>query len=346
MIIGAPADVRPGRQAESVTSTAKLDQGRLDHILARQELVVSRSQVAACGMTRKTLQYRLRPGGPWQELLPRTYLAVTGGPTPAQRDVAAVLYSGRDTVLPAGRDSVLTGLAALRRHGLRVPATEQISVLIPASHASPGRGSRAFVTVRPTVRMPGPVCYQGVVQYALPERALADAVRELHSFRQVRALVADAVQQRCCRLDVLAEELDHGQRRGSVWLRQSLAEVAGGIRSGAEGDFADLLRRCGLPTPMFNARLYAGKTLIAMVDAWWGEAGVAAEADSRAWHLLPDDWEYTMQRHAGMSAHGIIVLHFSPGQIRHGPARVIADLKAALAAGRARPPLAIRALPA
>jgi very-short-patch-repair endonuclease len=227
-----------------------------------------------------------------------------------------------------------------------VPAIEEISVLIPASHASPGRGSHAFVTVRPTVRMPAPVCYQGVVQYALAERALVDAVRELHSFRQVRALVADAVQQRRCRLDVLQEELARGPTRGSAWLRQSLAEVTAGIRSGAEGDFGDLLRRAALPTPMFNARLYVGEKLIAVADAWWEEAGVAAEADSQAWHLLPDDWERTMQRHARMSAHGIIVLHFSPSQIRHEPTRVITDIRSALAVGRGRPPLAIRARPA
>jgi hypothetical protein len=34
--------------------------------------------------------------------------------------------------------------------------------------------------------------------------------------------------------------------------------------------------------PVFNARLYAGATLIAVVDAWWEEAGVGAEVDSKA----------------------------------------------------------------
>jgi len=189
------------------------------------------------------------------------------------------------------------------------------------------------------------VFVQGAVAFAPPARAVADAARELRSFREVRALVADAVQQRRCRLEHLQEELANGPVRGSAWLRRSMSEVAGGIRSGAEGDFGDLLRRSGLPVPVFNARLYAGKTLIAVTDAWWDDAGVAAEADSQTWHLLPDDWEYTMQRHARMSAQGIIVLHFSPHQIRTEPARVVADIKAALAAGRARPRLAVRALP-
>jgi very-short-patch-repair endonuclease len=97
---------------------------------------------------------------------------------------------------------------------------------------------------------------------------------------------------------------------------------------------------------MFNARLYAGKVFIAVVDAWWPEAGVAAEVDSRAWHLLPEDWEHDLQRHARMSSHGIIVLHFPPSRIRTDPAGVAADIKAALAAGQGRLPLAIRALPA
>jgi hypothetical protein len=36
---------------------------------------------------------------------------------------------------------------------------------------------------------------------------------------------------------------------------------------------------------------------IACPDAWWPDAGVATEIDSRQWHLAPDDWERTMTRH-------------------------------------------------
>jgi hypothetical protein len=52
-------------------------------------------------VARAALRHRIRPGGPWQELLPRTYLAVTGSPTLAQKEVAAVLYAGRDCDLQA-----------------------------------------------------------------------------------------------------------------------------------------------------------------------------------------------------------------------------------------------------
>src|SRR5260370_5442685 len=68
--------------------------------------------------------------------------------------------------------------------------------------------------------------------------------------------------------------------------------------------------------PLFNAKVYAGKDFIAKPDGWWPAAGVAVEVDSKEWHLSPEDWQQTMSRHARMSAHGIIVLHFTPRQIR------------------------------
>ena len=318
------------------------DEDGLRRVLRRQELVISRAQALECGVTHSALRYRLRDGGPWQRLLPGVYLTVTGAPTVPQTEIAALLY--------AGPGSVITGLAALRRHGMRLPRvapgvpppSAAISVLIPVGQV---RRSRSFVSVRPTAHMPERVCYEGVVQFTLPARAVADAARELGSFREVRGMVADTIQQRWCTLDLLAAEVASGPVRGSAWLRRSLTEAIGGIRSGAEGDLSDLLRRSGLPIPMFNARLYVGQTFVAVADAWWAEPGLAVEVDSREWHLSPEDWERTLERHARMSAHGIIVLHFTPRQIRDEPGRVIAGIKSALTAGRSRPALAVRALP-
>jgi very-short-patch-repair endonuclease len=98
--------------------------------------------------------------------------------------------------------------------------------------------------------------------------------------------------------------------------------------------------------PMFNARLYAGQVLIAVADAWWPDAAVAAEVDSREWHLSPEDWERTLRRHARLTAHGILVLHFTPKQIRTEPAQVVAAIRAALDAGRADGQPRVRVLPA
>jgi hypothetical protein len=295
--------------------------------------VIARHQALATGMTRDMLRRRLSTGGPWQHLLPGVYLALTGVPTENQREMAALLYGGPD--------SVITGNAALRRQGIRVSASDVIDILIPASRK---RSDAGFAHVCRTTRMPDPFGVIGAWRYTLPPRAIADAVRGIADLSEVRALVASAVQARKCSLDLLIAELRQGSPRGSAQLRQAVAEVADGIRSTAEGDLRDLIRRGGLPLPMFNPRLYdTSGSLIAVPDAWWPDARVAAEADSREWHLSPQSWQNTMARHARMSRFGILVLHFSPRQIRTQPAEVLLNINDAIAAGRARPRLPIQA---
>ncbi len=101
------------------------DKGALNRILSDQKLVVSRAQALACGMTLDMLRSRIRTGGPWQRLLPGVYLTVTGTPTRVQKEIAALLY--------AGKDSAITGLAALDRHGVRVADSGRITLLVPAN---------------------------------------------------------------------------------------------------------------------------------------------------------------------------------------------------------------------
>ncbi len=133
---------------------------------------------------------------------------------------------------------------------------------------------------------------------------------------------------------------------GSALLRKALAEVADGVRSVAEGDFRVLIVRSDLPRPVFNARLTdADGTLIAITDAWWQEAGVAAEVDSRAYHLSAADQDRTTERHDKLTAHGILVLHFSPRRIKDDPAGVLREIRQAIESGLKRPPLPVKGLP-
>jgi hypothetical protein len=304
--------------------------------LRAQEHVISRQQVLACGLSRDALLHRVKPGGPWQRLLPGIYLAQTGAPTVPQQEMAALLYGG------AG--SVLTGLAALHGLGLITAPPRRFDVLVPATR---NRRSTALIRIHRTSQMPNRVIREGRRSFVLPPRAFADAARSMSDIREVRALIASAVQRHDCPLRALARELDQGQKRHSATFRRVLAEVASGVRSVPEGEFRDVLRRSKLPEPMFNPRLLsADGAFIASPDAWWPRAGVAAEIDSREWHLSPADWERTMLRHADMSSHGILVLHFTPRQIRTDPARVIATIADTLAEGARRPRLSIIALPA
>jgi hypothetical protein len=302
-------------------------------ILRVQDNVISRAQALACGLSRHAVTHRIRPGGPRQRLLPGVYLAQTGPPGVAQKEMAALLH--------AGRESVLTGPAALRLLAITTAEPARFDVLVPADRQ---RVSESFAVIHRTLRMPERFIQDGLRPYVLAERALADTAREMTELREVRALIAGAIQRRRCLPEMLARELREGGRRNSGLLRQVLAEVAVGIRSVTEAEFRDLINRAGLPVPMFNPSLYTPSgAFIASPDAWWPEPGVAAEVDSREWHLNPAGWERTMRRHDNMISHGILLLHFSPNQIRGDPGTVTSAIAGALRTGRARPALTVTA---
>jgi hypothetical protein len=331
---GCPPDLSdPGVMLWAMPRTARLD--GLDEILERQLSVVSRRQLLARGMTDNVMQYRVRDGGPWQVLLPGVYLGVSGVPSLAQKEMAALLY--------AGPGSLITGPMALMHHSIRSGAgLDVIDVLVPAERQ---RHSAGFARLQRTARMPARAASIGPVRLTLVPRAVADTVRQLTSLRDVRAVVAEAVQLGRCTVSELAHELGDGPIRGSAMFRSVLAEVADGIRSTAEGDLRDLIKTARLPMPLFNPSLYDGDTFLGKPDAWWPDAGVTGEVDSREWHLSPEHWTRTRRRHDLMGAAGIIPLHFSPNQIRREPAEVVRLIRDALERGRNRPSLPIHTIP-
>src|SRR5260221_9461963 len=87
------SSVRDGRVAGMLP-----DSEYVEWLMASQRGVLCRAQVLALGLTAQGLRYRIRPGGPWQRLLPGVYLTVTGEPTREQREVAALLYAGQPSV--------------------------------------------------------------------------------------------------------------------------------------------------------------------------------------------------------------------------------------------------------
>lgn len=312
---------------------ARLD--GLDELLEKQLSVVSRGQLLTLGITDKAMQYRVRAGGPWQVLLPGVYLGANGTPRLLQKEMAALLY--------AGPGSLITGGAALLHYSIRSGSgLDAIDVLVPAERQ---RRSTGFVRLQRTARMPARISSSGPVRLAPVPRAVADAARQFASLKDVRAVVADAVQLGRCTVSELAHELNSGPVRGSATFRSVLAEVAEGIRSTAEGDLRDLIRTARLPMPLFNPSLYDGDTFLGKPDAWWPDAGVTGEVDSREWHLSPAHWDRTRHRHVLMGAAGIIPLHFSPNDIRTDPATVAQRIRDALERGLNRPRLPIRTIP-
>jgi hypothetical protein len=94
--------------------TATFDHAALADLLAKQDGVIARQQIARCAMSDAVLRHRIRPGGPWQVLLPGIYLSSTGTPTAAQQQMAGVLFGG-----PRTSDHWSCGPGAARYPGVR-----------------------------------------------------------------------------------------------------------------------------------------------------------------------------------------------------------------------------------
>jgi len=198
---------------------AVFDHDRLARILDAQHQVISRSQALACGLPRSTVTSWSTPTGKWQRMLPGVYLTATGKPTPEQRLMAALLY--------AGPRSVITGVAALRSYRLRAPGSDVIDVIDVIVPQATRRQGTGFVRIHRTRQLPR-VYKTGVIRYAAPARAVADAARLLPSLDDVRAVVAEAIQRQTCSLAQLGLELERAGSRDSSGLRTALADVRAG----------------------------------------------------------------------------------------------------------------------
>ena len=302
---------------------------------AWHDVITARSLIAL-GVPESTVYERCRDGGPWQRLLPGIVLLSTGHPTDDQIVVAALLHGGPE--------SMVTGLEACRRQGIRrgPQRRDALQLLIP--HTRQLRNN-TLVVVERTRRLPCPVV-RGGMRLAPVARAVIDAARRLRSEREIAELVADAVQQGRCTVEQLAAELRDCAARGSATPRRILRGVSAGARSAAELDAQKLVRRSGLPEPMWNAEVYdADGTFLGIADAWWDEVALAWEINSFEWHLSPASYARETAKDARFSAAGVPVLPTLPKRLTTDPDRVLVELNSAYAHAARRPRPAVYAKP-
>ena len=296
----------------------------LTALLRRQAQLLTRAQAHAHGVSDHAIIHRTRrPGGGWTRVLPGVYATTTGALTVAQQRQAALLY--------AGPDALLGGLTAAAAPGLRqLLALTTVEILVPHTCK---RATRGLVVIHRSTRMPP----QRVLVDGLPccpvDRAVVDACRRLTDLRSVRALVAESVQRGRVGVADLRREVEAGASSGSALTSRALAEVEAGVRSAPEAELRELIALASLPEPRWNADLAVAGSWLARPDAWWPEAALVCEVDSREWHLSPADWERTMRRHNRMQVAGLTVLHVPPSRLRREPMAVLAELAAAYARG-------------
>lgn len=298
----------------------------MDLLLTPGRSVASRRELVELGVPGSTITYRCRPDGPWQRILPGVVIGHRGVPTLHERRLAALKY--------AHPEAALCGLDALGAMGMRVrpgPDGHLVHVLVPVRCQ---RLSHGFVVVTRTRRLEV-AGHHGGMPCVSAERAVVEAVRRMGALRDVRALVAEAVQTQRCRPEDIAREIEQATRARTALGRAALKEVRAGIRSVPEAELRAVLARHGVPAPRWNAAVrHEDGSIIAVVDALWERERVIVEVDSMEWHLGPEQYRATQRRQRLLVAAGWTVLPVAPGDVRDHPEQVCRQVSSALAAAR------------
>ncbi|MFI9364669.1 hypothetical protein ACIG5E_26990 [Kitasatospora sp. NPDC053057] len=303
---------------------------------ADQQHIATRAQLRRLGVPSGTIAHRLRPGGPWRQVLPRVICLQSGRLTIHQKLRAALAYASPKGRQPQPGEVLLTGFTVLAEAGLPSaghPADlAEVDVLIPTQRRV---SDREFVRVhRASGAMPGGFQRDDGLWSATVARALADVAPQESGQRRFRALCAEAVQWRHCELGELLDQLL--ARPGALALPQVarvVEDLTAGVRSVVEGEARQVLTHAGLPEPLWNPVLFLNGRFLAVPDAYWPYACVALEIDSRAYHLRPADHERGLARANRLTAAGLPVVRTTPVQLRRDPAPVLHELTALVTTG-------------
>jgi hypothetical protein len=296
-------------------------------------LIAPARELHALGVPTHAIQERCSPGGPWQRLEPNLVLLTNEPPNRTQQIHAALTV--------AGADAVLTGVDALRLHGMRAAqVSSAIHVLVPVRR-QPGLVDGVYF--ERTHQLPEPLHLGGFPVAPLP-RATVDTCRRAKTADLVRELLEESIHKGKITPTTLRDELDRAPTRGAALPRKMLAQIDDTVRSMARALARRLIQQAGLPTPEWRVPITsANGTHVATTDAWWDEVGLAWEVDSYAFDLSPADATAALGRAARLTASGVLVVHTPPNQLRDEPAAVADLLRTAYERAEARPRPKVRA---
>ncbi|WP_166349084.1 type IV toxin-antitoxin system AbiEi family antitoxin domain-containing protein [Phytoactinopolyspora limicola] len=333
----------------------------LKHLATTQLDLITHTQALQSGMTPSAIRHKLRSKR-WTRILPGVYAIFNGQLTPAHHVYAASMYGGTS--------ARITGARACQLLGLRyVPDDEGVQLLARPEDRRPQAG---FVRIIVTTRLPGyqlwrpspaeASAFVKPVRVASVARAVMDTSRTVglitartiprrangqpiltvpgadvayrKALQDVRALTCEAIQRGLTTVDALADELEHGPRRGSALARRAVDDVSAGCRSAPECELRDLIASSEiLPTPTYNGPLPGLPNLVP--DAYFSIRRLIVEVDSVEWHRFGDMYEKTEQRRALLASHGWLVIPVSPQRLRACPHDVLAEIEAAYLSERA-----------
>ncbi|ARQ70655.1 hypothetical protein [Streptomyces marincola] len=308
------------------------------HRLADTSLpVLTTAELRRHGVQPAVAHRRCRPGGPWQMPLPGVFVLHHGPLTGAETLHAVLRYTGG----PFG-DAVITGLAALERHGFTaVPpanALDRVDVLVPQVRRLRSVGIARIVRTR---HMPEPV-RRGGFPLAPVARALADAVGRLSGDVPVRRLLTEAVRGGYCEPHEVLRELSRIRPAGQPQVVAAVETLLSESRALAEESLLAAVRHGGLPAPCWNVGLWLpdGPFLCA-VDAYWPERAVAVRIEGgppRQRGQAVAEPGTALRRRQTLAGLGITLVRPTPRELRCSPGAQADAIRAALRAAADRPP--------
>lgn len=299
--------------------------------------VVTVRQLRAEGVTAAEIEERCRPGGPWQQVLPRVCLLHEGPPSGRERVRAALLYaSGRDARAPG---AMVTGPAALALYGFSclppVADLPRIDVLVDRQRRLRDAGDVALRRVR---GLPHPQDVGGV-PCAPVARALVDAADQLADIDTVRVLFTEAVREGHCEARAVVRELAAAGLLDRPHVRGAMDVLRAEGRAVAEERLYAMVHCHRLPDPVWNVRLtLPGGPPLGGVDAYWPEHAVAVAVDAS----IDDDaaWSHAARQRERLEALGIAVVYVTPEKLRDAMEQQAVVVRTALMSSADRMPAA------
>ena len=248
---------------------------RLRDLADQQGGVVSRIQAYAVGVTRAQVRAHVRARR-WRRVGSQSLQLSTGPLTPTGRFWAAVFEAGPRAQLDGVSSLIASGLTGFRADDIRVSVPRGARV----------RRARGL-DIRQTRRWDaGDVAPSGIPRTPVPVAAVRAALWAATD-RQAALLLTMSVQQNLTtpeNLGLAALRVKRDRRRRL--LHEVILDLAGGVRSLGELDFARECRRRGLPEPTRQV-VRRGRDGRYYLDVAWEAWGVAVEIDGihHAWAL-------------------------------------------------------------
>jgi very-short-patch-repair endonuclease len=247
-------------------STGRRRLGR--QLVADQDGVVSRAQLAAAGITRHAVRSEVGADR-WLRHGRQTVGVHTGPLSTVARRWAAVFETGAAI-------AAVDGVTSLQHAGLTGYLDDQVHVSAVHNHKTE---RLAGVTIHKVVRRVAGELVETGLPRTRPEIAAIRAAHWATSNRQAALILLMTVQQRLTtpRRLAAAQRLVRGRTR-RAFIRAVVRDIAFGVQSLGELDFARLCRERGLPEPCRQVvrETPAGRIYL---DVGWSDSDLVVEID-------------------------------------------------------------------